>query len=113
MAPVFRTHLGHGDGARLAARGGGVDQDDGVIALGNVVREMHAADPVISNPDSVGQVHGSQTLGDLRAETIVAEEDVAYSGDQDASCRLRLVTGHAVLTTQLPCLTALPPRRGQ
>src|SRR5262249_23531767 len=80
--PAFRRHVEQGPGAGLVPARGGVDEDGGVVAAGEVVGEVHAADPVVGHPDPAGQADRGEPLGDLGAEPVVTEEDVADTSDQ-------------------------------
>src|SRR5262249_40097864 len=45
-------------GARLVPSRGGVNEDGAVVTVGEVVGEVHAADPVVGDPDPAGQAGG-------------------------------------------------------
>src|SRR5262249_59768561 len=45
-------------GARLIPSRGGVNEDGAVVTVGEVVGEVHAADPVVGDPDPAGQAGG-------------------------------------------------------
>src|SRR5215813_13413526 len=45
-------------GARLVPPRGGVNEDGAVVTVGEVVGEVHAADPVVRDPDPAGQAGG-------------------------------------------------------
>ncbi len=77
--------LDHIDRPRLVAAGGGVDEDRGLVPVGQVIGEVHAADPVVGDPDPLGQLLGGQPACDLDPESVVAKEDIADPGDQQAA----------------------------
>ena len=52
---VVRVDLQHGDGARRLAHGQGVDEDEGVVAVEQLVGEVHAADAVLAEAHAVGR----------------------------------------------------------
>src|SRR5262249_4597033 len=61
---------------------GGVDQDGRVVTVGQVVGEMHAADPVVGNLHPVRQAGPGQAPGYLDPEPVVTEEDIPNASDQ-------------------------------
>ncbi|OOK82301.1 hydrogenase maturation hupD domain protein [Mycobacterium kansasii] len=73
-------------GARIAAAGHRVDQHQGVPALEQVVGQMHAADAVVDDADLRTVLRNRGVAQHLGAETVVPQENVADSGDQDARC---------------------------
>ena len=87
----------------------GVDQDQGVAAVEQVVGEVHAADPVIGDRNVWSGEVGRHAAHHLGAEAVVTEEDVAEpgyqnSGDQDTSL--------AVTSGAFSCSAAHPARSG-
>ena len=65
--------------------GNHVDDHQRVVAVEQVVGEMHAADPVVDDPHpgSAGRA-AAEPANDLGTEAVVAEEDVADAGYQDS-----------------------------
>src|SRR5215469_14304325 len=87
MADRFRAvdvGLDHIDRAGLTAARCCIDHDRGVVAVGEVVGEVHAPDPVVDHPRPIRQVGSCQPPRDLDSESIVAEEYVANAGDEHA-----------------------------
>ena len=66
-----------------ARPGGRVDQDDGLVAVQERVSQVEPSDAEVDDTRPFGQVDGCQAPGDLDAEGVVAQEDVADAGDQD------------------------------
>src|SRR5579859_1246273 len=72
----------HGTGGAAARRG--VDENRPVKAIRQVVSQVHAADSVVGDGNSLRELALGQPPGDLDTEAVVAEEDVAHAGDQRA-----------------------------
>src|SRR5580693_4469001 len=73
-------------GARVAAAGYRVDEDQGVPLLEQVVSQVHAPDAVVDDAHT-RIVRRDRCVPDyFRAEAVVSQEDVADSGYQDACC---------------------------
>src|SRR3954447_6139596 len=79
----FDLRLDEVDGARLPATRGGVDEDDQVVIFEHRVREVHPPDAEVDDLDALGQSAPGEPLYYLDPETIVAQEYVADTGDQD------------------------------
>jgi predicted ATPase/DNA-binding CsgD family transcriptional regulator len=62
---------------------GGVHDDHQVVTVEHLVGQMQPGHPVVTQLHTVGQLCARQFLGHRHAETVVAVEDVAHSGDQD------------------------------
>ena len=82
---VGDLRLDDGDRARRFAHRHGVDQHERVVAVEQLVGEVHAADAEVGHPHAVGQRPRRQAVGHLDAEAVVAEEDVADAGDEHGS----------------------------
>jgi len=61
-----------------------VDQDDRVIAVEQGVGQVEPPDAEVDDADPLRQGPASQPVDDLDAEGVVAQEDVADPGDEDA-----------------------------
>ena len=55
---AVQLRLDDGDGAGRLAHRHGVDEDEGVVAVEQLVGEVDAADAEVGDPDAVGQRHG-------------------------------------------------------
>src|ERR1700722_8694752 len=122
--------LEHMQRARLAATRYRVDEDQRVPLLEQVIRQVHARDAVVDHADSrivLWQLGFTDNFG---AEPVVAQEDVADPGYQDARChrisrsgyirlslRYRRASGsditpraHPIPTTQAMMATNIHPR---
>ena len=84
---VVEVGLDDVDSPRFAATLHGVDQDQPVVAVEQLVGQVHAADSEVDHLDPARQgwarVRG-EPGGHLHAEAVVAEEDVPDARDQDA-----------------------------
>ena len=69
---------------RLAARRG-VDQDQRVVPLQQLVREVDAADAEVRHLDAGRKRLVRQAVRHLDTEAVVAEEDIADAGHQHAA----------------------------
>ena len=79
-----------GEGPRLLARGHGVDEDQGVVAVEQLVGQVHPADAEVGDAHALGHLLGDQAAGHLRTEAVVGQEDVADPGHQDVALTVRL-----------------------
>ena len=70
--------------ARAAAAGYRVDEDQRVPIVQQVVGQMHAPDAVVDDPHARIVLLDCDVADHLGAEPVVAEEDVADTGHQDA-----------------------------
>ncbi len=75
--------------ARVAPAGHRVDEDQRVPILEQVVGEVHAADAVVGDPDTRIVLADFGVANHFRAESVIAQEDVADPGHQDARCHVR------------------------
>src|SRR5271170_2127558 len=71
-------------GPRAAAIGYRVDEDQRVPVVKQVVGQVHAPDAVVDGPDARIILPDWDVPDYLGAEPVVAEEDVADAGHQDA-----------------------------
>ena len=60
-----------------------------VVAVEQLVGEVDAADAEVGDPHAVGHRRARRAVGDLDAEAVVAEEDVADPGDEHPRSRRR------------------------
>src|SRR5215217_343591 len=81
---VFDLRLDDVDGAWLPTTRGGVDEDDQVVIFVQGVREVHPADAEVHDLDTLRQLAFRESSYHLDPEAVVAEEDVADAGDEDA-----------------------------
>src|SRR5438270_607197 len=98
------------ESARLGPAGDGVDEDHHPALLEQRVGEVEAADAEVDDAHPVGLGPAQESLDDLDAEGVVAEEDVADAGDEDARCAHSFRGGVPPLApaAEPPALT--PPR---
>src|SRR5919107_1091264 len=80
----FDLRLDEVDGAGLPTTRGGVDEDDQVVIFVQGVREVHPADAEVHDLDTLRQLAFGESSYHLDPEAVVAEEDVADAGDEDA-----------------------------
>jgi len=72
------------DGSGGLVVGDAVDDKDGV-GIGEVDDEIEARSPEILNPDAFGEVIArSEETGDVRTYSVVAQQNVPYSGDKNS-----------------------------
>ena len=79
-------HLDHGEVPGGSSIGTASTQHERVVPVEQLVREVHAADAEVLDPDVVRRRLGPRdhAVGDLDAEAVVAEEDVADARNEDA-----------------------------
>jgi tetratricopeptide (TPR) repeat protein len=77
-----RLHDEHGPGRPAEVEG--VDDDEGVGGLEQLLHEVDPADADLEDVHAVGQRRGEQPRRDGVAEAVVAAEHVAEAGDEDA-----------------------------
>ena len=82
LGDLLELRLDEVEIARLAAAGCGIDDDDGVVALEQLVGEVDALDAEVGHHHALGQVLLGEATDDLAAESIVGEEDVAHAGHE-------------------------------
>ena len=69
----------------------GVDENQRVVAVEQLVGEMNAADAEVGDGDIVGKALFAQPARDLDAEAVVTEEDVTHAGDKNFAAHITLV----------------------
>ena len=79
---VDLDHVERPGGAAARRR---VEQDDGVVALGDREREVHPADAEVDDLDPGRELPPREPVRERDAEAVIAEEHVADSGDEDPS----------------------------
>jgi hypothetical protein len=75
--------LQHVERARVAAAGHGVDEHEHVVAVEELVGQVHAADAGVDELDVRGQLPLAQRGDHRDAEAVVGEERVADPGHED------------------------------
>ena len=83
--PIAWLGFDHREGPRRLTHRDGVDQDQRVVALEKVVREMNAPDPIVLDPDPLGEGPAGEQMGHLDAEGVVGEKDVPDARDENAA----------------------------
>src|ERR1700722_705014 len=73
---VVEVRLYHKDRSRLIATLDGINQNERVVTLEQLKREMHSADSVVFDLDSSGKYIGTKPPRDLDTETVVGEKDI-------------------------------------
>src|SRR5262249_9863133 len=79
---IGEIRLEHEHGARRLAAACGVDEDQRVKTLEQLIREVDAADTEGGDGDVLGNRLAGQLLPALDADAIVSEEDVADAGNE-------------------------------
>ncbi|GFG55208.1 hypothetical protein MAGR_66490 [Mycolicibacterium agri] len=87
--------LEHMNGARRPPAGDRVDEDEGFAAVEQVVRQVHAPDPVVHQLNTRTTEPLRDVTHHLGAEAVVAEEDIADPGYQNSrrDCISTLTSG--------------------
>ena len=79
------VRLQEGQGAGRLAHGEGVQNDEGVIAIEQLVGQVDAPDAVVLDPHALRKGSAVQAVRHLDAEPVVGLEDVADARHQDAA----------------------------
>jgi len=79
----FATHLDDRYGSGRSAVRRGVDKDQQIATVEQLVCQMDAANADVDEPDAVGQRTIRETPSDLDTESVIGEEDVPHAGDED------------------------------
>jgi hypothetical protein len=85
---VLEIRLDHEDRSRPIATLHRIDQNERVVTLKQLKREMHSANPVIFDLDSRGKNVVGEPPRDLDTETVISEKDITDSGDHHPVHRL-------------------------
>ncbi len=79
---LLRLGLEDAEGPGIVPPPDGIDEDEDVVAVEELIGEMDAADAELPHLHTLGHGQARQTACHLHSETVVAEEDVPDAGHE-------------------------------